>query len=468
MTAFSRTDHVSPFSRLLTIRRRHFDLAGLELPVTRLAIFFSVFPSLRPAEVFFTFSDMLFCISAVLLLLSGRLRFAPLGPLTVPWMFGFALLSIGLIVSSLLGEAPERVLVVLGQYAFAYILLAYIIVRTEESVVDSLIKTFVLGTVFVNAYGLVVYFTGADETFRFVTGSGRLASFMDNPNANANVIALTLPLLLYLWFARKWPRVCVLGSLAILAYALVATSSVGGLLWSLAGVVVFFALTINRRVLISLAVCLAVAIPLLGKYGSSVLPETFQERVLEAVQSRDIASAGTFSFRMSLIHEALDVVDDHLLVGLGADQYRVKSALGAPVHDVYLLLWAEGGLPALIGWLLLPQIIAITALWAFGRPGGRVTAATALAVVAVFLLAATGNAHMYGRFWVVPLHLCTALLMVSWAGRRRRPPPRPATMQRRPVPAAGPGPRRDGQQASPVSGADTRTPHANPEAAGHG
>jgi hypothetical protein len=422
MTAYSHTSHIASFGRLLTIRRRQFDLVALELPVTRLAIFFSVFPELRPAQVFFTFSDMLFCVSAALLLLSGRLRFVPMGPLTVPWMIGFALLSIGLIVSSLLGAAPERVLPVLGQYAFAYILLAYIIVRTDESVVDSLIKAFVLGTVCVNAYGLGVYFGGVDETFRFVSGSGRLSSFMGNPNANANVIALTLPLLLYLWSARKWPRVYVLGSLAILAYALVATGSVGGLLWSLAGVVVFLALTINWRVVVGIAVCLAVAIPLLGKYGESVLPAAFQVRVLEAVQTRDMANAGTFSFRMSLIHEALDVVDDQLLVGLGADQYRVKSELGAPVHDAYLLLWAEGGLPSLIGWLMLPQIIALTAVWASARPSGRLIAGTALAVVAVFLLVATGTTHMYGRFWVIPLHLCMALLIVSWAGRRRLPP----------------------------------------------
>jgi O-antigen ligase len=441
MTTYSRTSQVSPFGRLLTIRRRHFDFAALELPVTRLAIFFSVYPALRPAEVFFTYSDILFCFSAVLLLLSGRLRFTPLGPLTVPWMLAFAVLSCGLIVSSLLGNAPERVLVVLGQYAFAYILLAYILVRTDESIIDTFIKTFVLGTVCLNAYGLAVYFTGEDETFRFVTGSGRLTSFMGNPNANANVIALTLPLLMYLWFARKWRRIYVLASFAILAYALVATSSVGGLLWSMAGVGVFIALTINWRVLVGLAVCLAVAIPLLEKYGPAVLPATFQVRVLEALQSGDMGHAGTFNYRMGLIHEALDVVDDSLLVGLGADQYRAESDSGAPVHDVYLLLWAEGGLPALIGWLMLPQIIALTALWVLGHPGGRLLTATTLAVIAVFLLAATGNSHMYGRFWVVPLHLSTALLMVSWARYHRRVTNAPAP-RRGPGAAAGQAPLR--------------------------
>jgi O-antigen ligase len=443
MTTYSRTSDVSPFGRLLTVRRRHFDLAALELPVTRLAIFFSVFPALRPAEVFFTYSDILFCFAAVLLLLSGRLRFAPMGPVTVPWMVAFAIMSLSLMVSSLMGSAPERALVVVGQYAFAYILLAYILVRTDESIVDTFVKTFVLGTVCVNAYGLAVYFTGVDETFRFVTGSGRLTSFMGNPNSNANVIGLTLPLLLYLWFARKWRLPYVLVSLAILAYALVATSSVGGLMWSLAGVAVFIVLTINWRVLVGIAVCLAVAIPLLDRYGPSILPAAFQERVLGAMESGDMSHAGTFSYRMGLIHEALDVVDDRLLFGIGVDQYRAKSEMGAPVHDVYLLLWAEGGLPALIGWLLLPQIIALTALWVFGRPSGRLIAATTLAVIAVFLLAATGSAHMYARFWVVPLHLVMALLMVSWARYRRPPPARPAARQG-PGSAPGQQPRRGG------------------------
>ena len=94
---------------------------------------------------------------------------------------------------------------------------------------------------------------------------------------------------MYLWFARKWRRVYVLVSLAILAYALVAASSVGGLLWSLAGVMVFLALTINWRVLVGLAICVAIAIPLLDKYGPSVLPDAFQMRVLGAFQSGDMA-----------------------------------------------------------------------------------------------------------------------------------------------------------------------------------
>ncbi len=430
MTIFSRTSYATPVGRLLTIRHRRFDLGALELPVTRLAIFFCVFPELRPTELFFTLSDLIFALSAVLMLLSGRFRLAPLGPMMVPWMCAFAVLCTGLIVSSLLGAAPQRVLIVLGQYTFAYILLAYIIVRTDESIVDGLIKTFVWGTVCVNVIGLLIYFTGADEQFRFVSGSGRMASFMGNPNANANVIGLTLPFVLYLWFAGKWRLPYVLGTLAVLAYSLLASSSVGGLLWTLTGLAVFLALTLNWRIVAGIAVCLAIAVPLLADLGTSILPAAFQDRVLGAVESGDMSQAGTFSYRMGLIYEALDVVGDQLVVGLGADQYREQSASGNPVHNIYLLMWAEGGLPALIGWLMLPQIIALSALWVLVRPGGRLIAATTLAVVVVFLLAATGTAHMYGRFWVVPLHLCSALLMVAWSGRRLAAPRAPATRQR--------------------------------------
>jgi hypothetical protein len=128
----------------------------------------------------------------------------------------------------------------------------------------------------------------------------------------------------------------------------------------------------------------------------------------------------------------------------------VQSKFGAPVHNAYLLLWAEGGLPALIGWLMLPQIIALTALCVFRQPGGRLITAAVLAVVAVFLLDATGNAHMYGRYWTVPLHLCTGLLMVAWAARRPRPPraaaaPQASGSSTRPLPPAPSSTTRDAQ-----------------------
>jgi glycosyltransferase involved in cell wall biosynthesis len=45
-----------------------------------------------------------------------------------------------------------------------------------------------------------------------------------------------------------------------------------------------------------------------------------------------MAQAETFSYRMGLIHEALEMVEDRLLVAIGADQHRAQSGFGDPVH----------------------------------------------------------------------------------------------------------------------------------------
>src|SRR3546814_1492658 len=72
------------------------------------------------------------------------------------------------------------------------------------------------------------------------------------------------------------------------------------------------------------------------------LPEVFQGRVGGAIESGDMSQAGTYTGRMDLIREAWGIVEDTMIVGLGVDQYRTISFADTPVHNMYLLLWAEG------------------------------------------------------------------------------------------------------------------------------
>src|SRR3546814_3033601 len=73
-----------------------------------------------------------------------------------------------------------------------------------------------------------------------------------------------------------------------------------------------------------------------------------------------MSQAGTFTGRMDLILEAWEIVEDTMFVGIGVDQYRVVSPTQVPVHNMYLLLWAEGGLLALLGWMLLLTIAGVS------------------------------------------------------------------------------------------------------------
>src|SRR3546814_14727504 len=73
-----------------------------------------------------------------------------------------------------------------------------------------------------------------------------------------------------------------------------------------------------------------------------------------------MSQAGTFTGRMDLILEAWEIVEDTMFVGIGVDQYRVVSPTQVPVHNMYLLLWAEGGLLALLGWMLLLTLAGVS------------------------------------------------------------------------------------------------------------
>src|SRR3546814_3706712 len=60
------------------------------------------------------------------------------------------------------------------------------------------------------------------------------------------------------------------------------------------------------------------------------LPEVFQGRVGGAIESGDMSQAGTYTGRMDLIHEAWEIVEDTMIVGLGVDQYRTISFADTP------------------------------------------------------------------------------------------------------------------------------------------
>jgi hypothetical protein len=142
-----------------------------------------------------------------------------------------------------------------------------------------------------------------------------------------------------------------------------------------------------------------------------------------------------------------------MLIGQGADQYRVLSQYGAPVHNSYLLLWVEGGVPALIGWICLVTIPLVGSLLV-GK-GQRLVAATGFAVGTVSALMGLTGAHMYARHGYVPLHLAMALVFATAAGARARrvvPYRRPENADR-PMPGelagAGPPPAPTARPAQP-------------------
>src|SRR3546814_12612961 len=97
-----------------------------------------------------------------------------------------------------------------------------------------------------------------------------------------------------------------------------------------------------------------------------------------------MSQAGTFTGRMDLILEAWEIVEDTMFVGIGVDQYCVVSPTQVPVHNMYLLLRADGGLLALPGWLLLLTLAAVSVVRVYWVE--RQAAALGLPVLSTFLI----------------------------------------------------------------------------------
>jgi O-antigen ligase len=408
--------------------------AGFERTLVSAAIFLSLFPSWHPEAFFFTAGDFLFCLTLLIILLTRGLPLTPFGMLTPYWVAGFVLLMIALLGSSLVNGEPVRALIVCAQYTFSFILLPLTIMGRDKEATVSLIVVFTAGTFVVNLMSIVLYYSGYTGDFRFVTGNGRLASFTGDPNVHAQMIALALPFIIYLWLAGRMATYYLVPLLLTLLLALVLTSSNGGIALTFLGVAGFFVALRSLRHLARATAAVAACLVLILVWGSYWLPATFEERVLGALRGGSIENAGTFQDRLALIEEALEIVDDTMVVGLGVDQYRVKSEFSAPVHNTYLLLWSEGGLPALIGWLTLLMIVSLGGLAMSRRH--RLEAAASSAVAVIFGAMGFAAAHIYARQSVLPLHLGLALVMAVAAEARARsaPPPRPLEDVHRRIP----------------------------------
>jgi len=192
--------------------------------------------------------------------------------------------------------------------------------------------------------------------------------------------------------------------LIVFLMALVLTASVGGIISGTFSLIIF-GVTARVKPSAKSLVIIFTAIGLVAVSGYG-MPKAFSDRVTPALESGDVDKAGTFIGRMNLIREAWAIVEDTTVVGIGVDQFREISAEEAPVHNIFLLLWAEGGLMALVGWFLLMLMVGATAWLASYRD--RLASALAFSVFGTFIVFSNANPHMYARFWVVPLLLALA------------------------------------------------------------
>lgn len=300
-------------------------------------------------DILLTISDVLVMLSLAVVVMERRAAATPFGALTPLWFAAFGMLAGGLLIGSVAGQDPLRWLIVAGQYAFAWLVLPVVLNSFNSRALITLGKALVAGVTIMEAIGIGVYFGYAGSFWdarnfwgvSFLTGTHRLGAFTADANWNGAAIAMAFPMLWYLMFKGAVGRGLGVLACMILAVGLALTASFTAFSSAAIAFAIFAPVAGLRPSpkMIVAGLLLALAVVEMDVQ----LPETFKARVGRALESGDITEAGTFVGRAELIRDAWQLSEAHILVGVGADQYRVVSTLKAPVHNTYLLLLVEGG-----------------------------------------------------------------------------------------------------------------------------
>lgn len=261
-----------------------------------------------------------------------------------------------------------------------------------------------------------------------MSGEGlRVGSLVNDPNILGTLIGMAIPFTMFSlvrmpWRSRGW-RV-TLATVFVLALALLLTYSRGS--WfGLAAGFGLVALAIDRRALVTWVVVLGLAYATAVVMPKGILTGMFQgfdpyattvNRIQAVREQRDL--------RTLFVINAVPIIDDHRLLGVGPGRYggAAASVFGSPVHDRYgtddllreqrtvdnfwLHLAAESGalgiaaLLAMIGTALYaPVRVLRTATGSrFSVPAGIISATAVVCVAAFTTMLLEGNTAAF-LFW---------------------------------------------------------------------
>lgn len=397
--------------------------SDLWVAAARLLLFLSVLAGgwhvLRPGTLNITISDIALVGCFGIMVATGRLSGAPFGGITSLWFLAVAMLLGGLFMSTAVNGDLSRWLVVGAQYSFSLCLIPMLLNSYPVEQTSRLPLIYCIGTLLSEMIGILAINlfsygqTSALLGTKFITGSERLGALAGEANWNGAVIAFSAPMLIYSLHKRLigWIPALVCGG--ILAWGLLLSASFTGFSATLLSTSVTLVL-VGWRQMVRLALVLGLAGALFVASGAP-LPATFEKRVAGAITSGDLNQAGTFAGRAELIKEAWTMAEDTTLVGLGVDRFREESLHGAPVHQLYLLIWTEGGFVAFLGLLSLLGVLALLTFNAVRID--RAAGAMAAGVLVVFLVYTNTSAHMYARLWLMPVMVALSTVYGGrWAG----------------------------------------------------
>lgn len=372
-----------------------------------------------------TVSDAVFALAAVVLAVSLH-RPAVRRPVLDGWTFGSFLMLLGGITSAFVADSASGTLQVVGNAVYVFFVWQWV----TRSTLDTTERRVAAMT----AYILGCTVSSAVAVVRHAPLGGRAIGLGTQPNllgvTDALAVVMVLGLMLWSGRGRWWHRpACLL----VMALALVLSSSVSGMMCSLAGCAV---LVVRRRVrartvagiVAGVLVAYLLGLALLGSHAGKL-------NLFARLHATTTAGSGsnTVSTRQATWDAAWAGIERSPIWGHGLDQASAVTyddpflgvvpapganpvATGYTTHNVILLFWYEGG----ILWLVGGALAIVAALRrVVGVGGGRDPVRDILAVsVGLVLVYAMQAPELVDRWFWLPMVLAMTIPRLPTGGRR--------------------------------------------------
>lgn len=183
--------------------------------------------------------------------------------------------------------------------------------------------------------------------------SGIQQSILSNPNDLAINIAITFPLALaFMLLRRGWRRLVWLSSLFVMGLGVVLTSSRSGLIAFIISILICvweYGIKGRRRSLV-LATIVVTSMGLGVAISSSHYRARMESIVLGNIEGS--GDRGSREARIALLKKSILVAITHPLFGVGPGCFHIVDSAWAVAHNGYTEIAAEGGIPALVLFLM--------------------------------------------------------------------------------------------------------------------
>lgn len=331
-------------------------------------------------------------------------------------LISVVLMIMGLMISTIISssEWAIRIFPIAIQYFFSFYIAYLFIASLNKRELDLLLTSYIVGGFVLAFLSIIIYLYAYDFGIQnlLIWRNGRLQMFSGANGLAPHMVLLSI-LLIYRIAVKQLSGLYYL-LLMIPFYVITLTGSNSGVILYI--VAVFGLLAFIRGLKLKLILVMMAACGYLFLLNITHISETYDIPVLKRfdwINSGSVEEAGTYHERSEAIRVVWLYVMNNPIIGVGAGAAgaegvfttEVSTGLSSQPHNVYVLLWAEGGIIAIVGLLGWLFAILFASLSVSGKQRMFI-----LVTAFTLALAISMRAHSYQLWLTLPIYLLIGMI----------------------------------------------------------